>query len=99
MLGIFGDYYFDDTKGFHLQAMMGAASAQVQDNTSTSSDNATMNGLGLAFGLGYDFWVGEQWSIGPEARVMWASLKNSKSDIDEKYTVWAPTLLFSVTYH
>jgi hypothetical protein len=100
ILGIFMDWYPDPRGGFHLQPLLGVANAQADDSSSNNNNNkSTLNGGGAALGVGYDFWVGDQWSIGPEGRFVWASLKNSDSNIDEKYTVTGFHILFSATLH
>jgi hypothetical protein len=95
MIGVFADYYIDPTAGFHIQGMLGYANAQPETNGSNNS----VAGPGFFLGAGYDFWVGDQWSIGPNARFVYASVKNTNSDIDEKYSVTGFQILFSATLH
>jgi hypothetical protein len=100
LLGPFIDFYPDATGGFHFGGMFGLATATVDSSSSSSSSNsASISGGGGFLQLGYDFWIGEQWSVGPNARVLWASLKNDDSDVDEKYTMTGFQLLASFTLH
>lgn len=98
ILGPFVDIYPDPTGGFHVGGMFGFANATV-DTNSTSSDSASISGAGAFVHVGYDFWIGDQWSVGPNARFLWSSLKNDDSDVDEKYTLTGFQILASFTLH
>lgn len=59
----------------------------------TSDDDPT--GLVTAIGVGYDFWVAPEWSLGVMGRFAYAPLKRD----DLTFSTIAPALLFTVTYH
>ncbi|MBX3128238.1 MAG: hypothetical protein KF718_16055 [Polyangiaceae bacterium] len=100
MLGLFVDYYFDPTQGFHLQALIGFA--QLSSDDSDADENPT--GVGLSLGLGYEWWVGEQWGLGVLGKLMYAS---TSVDVDLvtggtgsiKYQTLVPALLLTATLH
>lgn len=97
MVGALGDYYLDDTKGVHLQGIVGVAAVQIDDPTVGTAN--LLWGPAVVVALGHDFWVGDQWSIGPMVRLFWASLKNTDTYINDRHTLWSPSLLFSATLH
>lgn len=71
-VGVFANYYFDPAQGFYVQPLVGFATEQVvnPDGTAGDSPSGTMFGIGA----GYDFWVGDEWSIGPTGRLIYAPL-------------------------
>ncbi len=65
VVGPFLDWYPNPTSGFHLGGMFGVAALGLQGD-----DNEMSVGVGATLSAGYDFWVANQWSIGPELRLM-----------------------------
>lgn len=99
-IGPFLQYYFDPKSGFYLQGFVGYVEAKTRyeiGGTDYQSEDTT--GIGFGFGLGYDFWVGDQWSIGPEARLLYAKIDYSGEGPDEEDTLVIPTLSFAATFH
>ncbi len=98
LVGLFVDYYFDPTGGLHAQGTVGYGELSVSDD---SGNKTTQNptGPGFNLGLGYEWWVGEQWGIGLLGRVTYASLKYEMSAGEDKHSVLVPALLFTATYH
>lgn len=105
VIGLFGQYYFDPTSGGYLQALIGFGQLDDDDD----DDNSEERPSGAVFGIGggYDFWVGEQWSIGPELRIMYAPLKYEESltlggttaSFKADYDTTVVSLLFTGTLH
>src|SRR5262249_6619580 len=66
-------------------------------------DDHAGTGFGLVVGVGYEGWVGEQWSIGGSARLMYVSgtlsAANDTSLSDVKASAILPGALMTVTYH
>ena len=93
------DWYFDPTKGGHLQAGLLLASGVV----SAKNDNPSAKGFGggLMIGGGYEFWIADQWSIGPLARIAFYRIGMKTDDTDVKYTLGMVNIavLFGATYH
>ncbi len=92
-IGPFVTFYPDPHGGLSLHAMVsyGVVSITVEDRE--SNDNPT--GVALTGGVGYDFWVAPEWSIGVFGRFTYAPLKYE----DETFTTLAPSLLATFTYH
>ncbi len=99
-LALFGDWFPDPNGGFHLGLGVGPAvvTAEVDGNTS-SSDDASSSGLAGTLFLGYDFWVGEEWSIGGMATFTGASTKNTDNGADEQLDTRAFSIQFTALYH
>jgi hypothetical protein len=49
----------------------------------------------MALGVGYDFWVGNEWSIGPMFRIAYAPMSIEETSVN----AIAPALLATFTYH
>ncbi len=98
IVALFGDYYFDPTKGLHLEALVGygVLSAQASDG-STSSNDPT--GLALGVGFGNDWWVSDEWSIGVLGRFIYAPLSYSAGGETLKYSTITPALMATFTYN
>lgn len=100
VFGLFGQYYFDATSGGYLQALIGFGQLDDNDNNNNNSNNNEKpSGAVFGIGGGYDFWVGEQWSLGPELRFMYAPLKYDKDSVKADYNTTAFTLFFTGTLH
>jgi hypothetical protein len=105
-IGPFIDYYFDPNGGGHLQA---AIALGVASQSKGDLDSAyTGTGYSLMLGGGYEWWVGEQWSLGVLARVQYFNVSGhpdddiagiSADDIDVEASFFVPALLLSITYH
>lgn len=92
VIGLLLDVYPDPTKGFHAMGTFGIGMANV--NPRNGEDTNT--GFGLVAGAGYDFWIGEQWSMGPAARIMYVG---GASDDFGKHRAVIPMLTLSVLWH
>lgn len=96
-LQLFGVFYPDPHGGFFLQASVGYAQLQAKiDGVNYDTD---ISGVALGGGVGYDFWVSEQWSIGPALLITHGILSRSESNVDYSASFTAPTLAFTGTYH
>lgn len=103
MIGPMIDWYPEARGGFHLGGVLGAARLTVKDSANNQLDNSPIGGGG-AFFIGYDWWVGDEWSIGVEARLLGATLHESNigtGAITGNVThTWASGgALFTVTYN
>jgi hypothetical protein len=93
MLGLVADWYPNPTKGLHFQALVGYAGLSF--GASDGSTSETASGLGLMGGVGYDFWVSTEWSIGVLGRLAYAAPKRDELS----FSVVSPALLASFTYN
>lgn len=92
-IGMFADIYPDPHGGLHFQPFFGWGGLEASYQGNSGGSDPT--GMVLALGAGYDFWVGDEWSIGPMFRFAYAPL--SLEDVD--YNTIAPSLLCTFTYH
>jgi hypothetical protein len=104
LLGPFADYYIDPKSGWHIQGALGlaqmtAGNAKQSGVEATSKQN--LGGIGGMLGGGYEWWVGEQWSVGALVRGVYVSVESNR-DQPERWSYQAlalPEVLFSATYH
>jgi hypothetical protein len=102
VLGPWLDYYFNPRGGLHMPAGLGLAVVRGFDaqGARVSGDNTAL-GAGLLIGLGYEWWVSDEWSIGILGRLT-AVIATSKDD-DGRRWVHAigstPGVLFTATYN
>jgi hypothetical protein len=96
----FADIYPDPHGGFHVRPFLGYASLTATcDNCNGNSPGGPIFGAGV----GYDFWVGDEWSIGVLGRFAYAPLSYSvtvlNTTVSANYSTIAPALMASFTFH
>jgi hypothetical protein len=104
LLGPLVDWYFFPKYGFHAEAspglatyVAGAGDAKIEGPLAQAH---TAIGFGFVLGVGYDFWIGDQWSAGFMARVLYGVTGGSDgSGTNFSHNSYAPTLMFTLTYH
>jgi hypothetical protein len=103
MLGPFLDWYFDPHSGAHFQAAVGytAITAEQADSDPYPSQDSSGGGFGVMVGAGYEFWIGDQWSLGPLGRLHYMSGEVEGDDTGGKADVSGTvfSVLLSATYH
>ncbi len=102
LIGPFFDYYFDPRRGLHLQAAVGIASVRgVRLDTAELDSDRSAVGVGVVVGLGYDWWVSRQWSLGAIARLAVVSASGrDRSDTRWNHAIGStPAVLFTAVYH
>jgi hypothetical protein len=99
MLGVLLDWYFDDELGFHVQVVAGSAGLQFREGDLVEDHSAS--GYGLMGGLGYELWVGDQWSMGVLVRGTTLVAKGDDSaGAGWEHVVRAlPSLMLTLTLH
>jgi hypothetical protein len=103
IFGVLGDYYLNPEQGFHLQAALGLSSlrsgrGELSRATVASQHNAS--GLGAMIGVGNEWWVGKEWSIGVLGRLTYGALQaEDDGGAEWTHSILVPALLFSATYH
>lgn len=102
--GAFGDYYFDPGRGLHAQAYVGYGTMTFTRLSGVDSlGSEEPDGLLLAAGVGYDWWIASQWSLGVLGRLVYAPFTLDVSNAPATYTehdvFFAPALILDVTYH
>ena len=91
-------YVIDPTDGLNLQALIGYGAVDFVSEEGTSGGNDP-TGPVLGFGVGYDFWVASEFSIGPFARLIWAPMSADAGGVSSSVTYLAPTIGAAFTYH
>jgi hypothetical protein len=103
LIGPFVDYYFDPRRGFHLQGALGFAALtglRFDQGGRMDTDYAAFGG-GLMVGLGHEWWVGDEWSLGVLGRMTVAYVRGD----DDQDVGWGhfvstfPSVLATITYH
>lgn len=106
-VGLLIDWYVDPKKGFHVFGMPGqtllsvnrSGTRRLDDGTTTQNDTLG-TGLGLTVGAGYEWFVGDEWSIGVLGRYTTASLEDPESGTTKfKYKTSAFGILGVATFH
>lgn len=96
-LSLFANYYVQPKSGFYLHGSVGFGSLRVTvDGDSYDTESA---GVVLGAGVGYDFWVADEWSLGPQLRLTYAHLSGEEAGTEATDDFISPTLSFTATYH
>lgn len=104
LVGPFIDWYFNEHRGLHVQFALGFASlSAVRIGSVPWEEDHPYNaaGGGVMLGLGYEWWIGEEWSMGVLARITGAYLSGK----DDAGVRWyhglgtGPSPMFTLTYH
>jgi hypothetical protein len=102
LVGPFFDYYRNPGGGLHIQGAIGLANVRGLNVDAANFDKDAISiGGGLMFGVGYDWWVSEQWSIGVLGRLaVGVTGQEDKSGVRWYHTVGgSPSILFVGTYN
>jgi hypothetical protein len=102
VFGPFYDHYFDPHGGLHIQGAVGVATVRGVGLSEVRLDpEHVVIGAGLVLGLGYEWWVSDQWGFGLLARVALASTTSDDQDgVHWQHAVAAsPAILFTATYN
>jgi hypothetical protein len=98
LIGGFIDGFVDPKGGFHVGGAFGFASL-IADEPGPRDENLETAGLGGAVWVGYDFWVGDEWSIGPLLRVMASANRDRGDETDVTAVSRSFSLSFTALYH
>jgi hypothetical protein len=103
LLGVFVDYYPSPKDGFHVQGALGIGALTFEKDGATGVPNEGWagSGGGAMLGVGYEVWVGPQWSLGGVARLLLMSGSLRGEDTDRTFDAkgYAPALMFVATHH
>ncbi len=97
-IGPYVDYYPDPTSGLHVLGALGFAELDVSDGDGNTSTNSA-TGFSLGAGVGYDWWVSDEWSLGVLARLTYGSMKLTIDGVSFSEHAVAPTVAFSFAYN
>jgi hypothetical protein len=106
-IDVFLNLYPDPKQGFQVQALLGIGFAEVlnEDGDSVFEDVADENvfvGPVVGAGVGYEGFVGQQWSLGVMGRILYAPLSatfDEDNDIDATTKMLVPSVSFIATLH
>ena len=105
-LAIFGpllDYYPSAAGGFHVQASPGVGTYVAGAATPTFggplAQAHSAAGFGFMLGVGYEWWIADQWSFGLLGRLVFASTSGSDNrGVSWEHTSYAPSVLMGLTF-
>lgn len=104
VIGPLADWYFFPNAGFHAQVSPGVgtyvAGAAEPSLAGPQAQAHTAVGFGFMLGVGYEFWVADEWSMGFLGRFTYGAM-TGKDDRGVTWThdAYAPALLISATYN
>lgn len=98
LIGVFVDAFPDAKRGFHAGGALGLAGVNFSE-LDTTSESRESQGFGGALWLGHDFWVADEWSIGPMLRFTTTFTSDRKDGRDYSVTTRGLTLLLTGLYH
>lgn len=103
MMGVTLDWYIDEAGGFHLGGTLGPAFGWAHLPDGSRFEYIGGWGGGIAFNIGYDWWVGQQWSLGILGRILGARLSGEDTEsgitASEEDSYGSLSLLFTAVYH
>jgi hypothetical protein len=105
LVGATVDYYLNPNKGFHFGGTVGAASLEGPKPPDGPPDRDKLGGTGAGISLaaGYDWWIGDQWSLGVLGRLTMAGVQDRTvrpgAIYREKDGVVALSVGLSLLYH
>jgi hypothetical protein len=94
MAGPIIEWYIQPEGGFHLGGGPVGARLEIKDDSGDVADHEPVGG-GVVVGVGYEWWVGEQWALGVMGRFAAARLE----DDDIVHVVTVASLLANVTFN
>lgn len=100
IIGPFLAWYPAPTQGLNAEVAVGLALATIGSYVQADTfeiDEYAASGWGLQLGVGYDFWIGEQWSLGLMARASYVN--TSVNGYTDTLTAWVPALAGAATFH
>jgi hypothetical protein len=86
-------------RGLHILGTLGLArlTASFDNGTVSASDSGT--GFTLGGGIGYDWWVGRDWSLGILGRFTFAATSRTFDGVSVSESTFLPAVLFSFSYN
>lgn len=93
-LGIYGDYYLDPVaNGLHVQAFLGWGGLETSFQGNVGGSDPT--GLVTHVGVGYEWWLSDQWSYGVMGRLLYAPVSLNGNS----FTTIEPAVVGTLTWH
>jgi Autotransporter beta-domain len=98
-IGPYIDYYPSPRKGFHILGTLGFARLTLSFDDGTISADDSGTGFTLGGGVGYDWWVSRDWTIGILGRFTFASTSRTFDGLSVSESTFLPAVLFSVSFN
>jgi len=100
-IGLFADWYPDPSGGLHLLGALGIGAATYAEDDSIPPRDLAASGFALAGGVGYDLFVGRDFSMGalPVLQYARSSFDPGESEATGTVETMAVSLLFAMTYN
>jgi hypothetical protein len=110
-LGVVADIYPKPDQGFHVGGFLGLAGLgsgtdplSPIDRSSTTWERSGRNGAAIAAHGGYEWWIASRWSMGVMGRLIFSGVGRSGTAVngtavDDRHTIWSPSVLFTATYN
>lgn len=93
-LGLYGDYYLDaKTNGVHIQGFIGWGGLETSFEGNVGGSDPT--GLVTHAGVGYEWWLSDQWSYGVMGRLLYAPVSLNGNS----FTTIEPAVVGTLTWH
>jgi hypothetical protein len=93
-IGAYADYYLDPVKnGLHFQGFAGWGGLETSFNGNVGGSDPT--GLVAAAGVGYEWWLSDQWSGGVMGRLVYAPLEINGTS----FSTIEPAVVGTITWH
>ena len=104
VIGPVADWYFFPNAGFHAQVSPGVgtyvAGAAEPSLAGPQAQAHTAVGFGFMLGLGYEWWIADEWSMGLLGRVTYGAMSGKDDrEVSWTHTAYAPAVLLSATYN
>ena len=96
-IAAFVNYYPNPKAGLYVLGTVGYGSGELTVNDIKLSPDT--QGVVLGIGVGYDFWVSREWSLGPGLRFNYAHLTGEDNGLRATDDFTTPIVTFSGTYH
>jgi len=101
-LEFFIDFYPMPDQGFHFGGGVGLSLISATESTEGLEDDYFGAGFGLHAAIGYEGWVGKEWGIGVQGRVLYANgtMSSFSGDYDDIVVeAFVPGVMFTATCH
>lgn len=96
----FVDYFPNPHRGLHLGGGAGLASYAYEESSGHTVNVPILVGFGAVAWVGYDAWVGKQWSLGVETRALGAYVANDgENGPARSINALGGALLVTALYH
>jgi hypothetical protein len=98
-IGPYIDFDPDPHKGLHILGTLGFASLNARYDDANFRASNSAGGFTLGGGIGYDWWVSRDWSIGVLGRFTFASTSRTVDGFSVSESTVLPAALFSFSYN